>query len=384
MKISKKIVLCFLCGVMLSVNFAMIAVHNLVFASNQSYLTSSSAKAMCVLEQSSNRVLYGKNIDQKLPMASTTKIFTALTVLENCNNLEEKVQVDDRAVGIEGTSIYLRKGEVLTVKELLLGMMLPSGNDSATALAYHIGGDIPTFCEMMEQTAKSAGAKNSKFKNPHGLDENGHYTTAYDLAIVSAKALENPVFYEISTTKSAVISGNNEVKCRYLKNKNKLLRSYEGCIGVKTGFTDNAGRCFVSSAKQNNMTVVCSVLNCTDMFEECARLMTKAFSNFELCELVDDYNILPEIDVEKGRENSVKLFSREGFCYPLTKDEKLKINFVYDLPKTLVAPVEKEQVVGTLKVYLDDREIFEDDILTREQVKKDSIFEYVRDVLGVW
>ena len=227
-----------------------------------------SAKAMCVIEQSSGRVLFGKNIHKKLAMASTTKIFTAITVLENCDDLEEKVFVDDRAVGIEGTSIYLRKGEVLTVKELLLGMMLPSGNDAATALAYHISGDIKTFCDLMQETCQKIGANNSSFKNPHGLDENGHYTSAYDLALVSAYALQNKDFHEISTTKSAVISGNKEVKSRFLKNKNKLLRTFEGCNGVKTGFTDNAGRCFVSSAKRGDMTVVCSVLNCPDMFEE--------------------------------------------------------------------------------------------------------------------
>lgn len=317
-------------------------------------------------------------------MASTTKIFTALTVLENCENLEEIVQVDDRAVGIEGTSIYLRKGETLTVKELLLGMMLPSGNDAAAALAYYIGGDIPSFCDLMQKTAVKAGAKSSCFKNPHGLDASGHYTTAYDLALVAAKALENPVFYEISTTKSAVISGNNEVKCRYLKNKNKLLKTFEGCNGVKTGFTDAAGRCFVSSAKQEGMTVVTSVLNCPDMFEECARLMTKAYNTYSLCEIVNTYSVLPDIQVDKGRSESVKLFSRQSFCYPLTNQEKLKVNIVYDLPQKLIAPVKKEEVVGKIMVYLDDQEIFKDQILTREEVKKDSIFEYVKDVLARW
>lgn len=380
-----KFFLCLICVALLISNTLCIALHNQIFAeSTQGYLIQSSAKAMCVLEQHSHRVLFGKNIDLKLPMASTTKIFTALTVLENCENLEEVVQVDDRAVGIEGTSIYLRKGETLTVKELLLGMMLPSGNDAAAALAYYIGGDIPSFCDLMQKTAVKAGAKSSCFKNPHGLDANGHYTTAYDLALVAAKALENPVFYEISTTKSAVISGNNEVKCRYLKNKNKLLKTFEGCNGVKTGFTDAAGRCFVSSAKQEGMTVVTSVLNCPDMFEECARLMTKAYNTYSLCEIVNNYSILPDIQVEKGRSESVKLFSRQSFCYPLTNQEKLKVNIVYDLPKNLIAPVKKEEVVGKIMVYLDDQEIFKDQILTREEVKKDSIFEYVKDVLGSW
>ena len=141
---------------------------------------STSAKSMVILEKQSTRVLFSKNAEQKLPMASTTKIVTALTVLENCNNLEEIVYVDDRAVGVTGTSIYLRKGERLTVKELLYGMMLVSGNDASTALALHISDNIEDFCDKMQQTAKKAGAFNSSFKNPHGLDEEGHYTTAYD------------------------------------------------------------------------------------------------------------------------------------------------------------------------------------------------------------
>ena len=348
------------------------------------YQTQSSARAMCVLEQSSGRVLYGKNIDQKLAMASTTKIFTALTVLENCEDINAVVDVDDRAVGIEGTSIYLRKGERLTVKELLLGMMLPSGNDSATALGYYIGGDIPSFCKLMQKTAEGAGCKNSSFKNPHGLDEKGHYTTAYDLAKVSAKALENDVFKEIVTTRTATISGNKEVKTRYLRNKNRLLTSYEGCNGIKTGFTDNAGRCFVSSAERDGMTVVCSVLNCGPMFEECARFMDLAFENYKMVELLSSYKIIDKIQVERGRESEVKTFTRKEFSYPLTREEVLRVNYITDLPEKLVAPVEKEVVVGNLKIYLDDKLIFEEEILTQDFVKKESIISYVKDIARLW
>lgn len=348
------------------------------------YQTQSSARAMCVLEQSSGRVLYGKNIDQKLAMASTTKIFTALTVLENCEDINAVVDVDDRAVGIEGTSIYLRKGERLTVKELLLGMMLPSGNDSATALGYYIGGDIPSFCKLMQKTAEGSGCQNSSFKNPHGLDEKGHYTTAYDLAKVSAKALENDVFREIVTTRTATISGNKEVKTRYLRNKNRLLTSYEGCNGIKTGFTDNAGRCFVSSAERDGMTVVCSVLNCGPMFEECARFMDLAFENYKMVELLSSYKIIDKIQVERGREREVKTFTRKEFSYPLTREEVLRVNYIADLPEKLIAPVEKEVVVGNLKIYLDDKLIFEEEILTQDFVKKESIISYVKDIARLW
>ncbi|MDD4815835.1 MAG: D-alanyl-D-alanine carboxypeptidase [Clostridia bacterium] len=363
-------------------NFSFV---NFVYGdTNLKIQSNSSAKAMCLLEQKTGRVLYGKNINEPLAMASTTKIFTALTVLENCTNLDQIVNIDDRAVGIEGTSIYLQKGEKLTVKELLFGMLLPSGNDSATALAYYVGKDIPTFCKMMETTAKNAGAKNSSFKNPHGLDENGHFTTAYDLAKVSAKALENKTFQEISQTKSKVISGNELVKNRYLRNKNKLLNTFKGCNGIKTGFTDNAGRCFVSSATRNNMTVVCAVLNCGPMFEECASFMEKSFKEYKNYELIPAYNMLENLPVENGKQPFVKIFSRKCFEYPLTEEEFLHINFQYDLPEQVSAPVSKEQKVGTVKIYFDNQLLFEDDILTADLVKKDSILQNIKDIAKIW
>jgi D-alanyl-D-alanine carboxypeptidase (penicillin-binding protein 5/6) len=344
----------------------------------------SCAKAMCVLEQNSKRILYGKNIDAKLPMASTTKIFTAYAVLENCKNLDAFVNVDDRAVGIKGTSIYLRKGEKLTVRELLYGMMLPSGNDAATALAYYVGKDIPTFCKIMEKTAQKAGAKNSAFKNPHGLDEKGHYTTAHDLALVSLMVMKNADFREIVLSKYAKIKGNNEMKNRYLKNKNKLLSSFQGCNGIKTGFTDNAGRCFVSSASREGIDVVCVVLNCGPMFEECEKYMELAFKEFKNYEIIPAYNIIDSINVIKGKEPYVKVFSRKSFNYPLTNEEFLKISYEYVLPESLKAPVKKEQKVGTVKVYLEDKLLFQDDVLTTDKIKSNTLIQSLKDFISKW
>lgn len=379
-----KIILSFLCSFVLI--FSVISTTTFVYGENavQYMACESTATGMCVLEGNSGRILYGKNIHKKLAMASTTKIFTALTVLEHCDNLDAKVAVDDKSVGIEGTSIYLRKNEVLTVKELLLGMMLPSGNDAATALAYYIGGDEQTFCSMMQETAQKAGAKNSQFKNAHGLDADGHYTTAYDIAKVSAEALKNPKFVDIVTTKSAVISGNKEVKSRYIKNKNRLLTSFDGCNGIKTGFTDNAGRCFVASANKDNMQIVCSVLNCGNMFEEASRLMQKAFNEFSMTEILPAYNIVSEINVKGGRKDSVKVYNEKGFSYPLTNDEKLYINFIQDVPTQIQAPFNKEEVVGKIKVYLKDSLLFEDEVKTREGIDCDSLWSYLKDVLKFW
>ncbi len=344
----------------------------------------SSAKAMCVVESSSSRVLYSQNENVKLPMASTTKIVTTLTVLNHCNNLDEEFVVDDRAVGISGTSIYLKHGEKKTVRELLYGMMLPSGNDAATALALHISNDIDSFCKLMKSTAEKCGAYNSNFENPHGLDSSGHFTTAYDLAIITATALDNDVFREIVCTKNYKISGSSEGTFRYLKNKNKLLSSLEGCIGVKTGYTGNAGRCLVSACERNGLRAVCVVLNCGPMFEECHMLLNKSFDEYKLMTLLPKYKIARRVAVNNGRQDSVKTFTKRGFDYPLSKDELDRVVYKYDLPNSLTAPVVKEQEVGKLEIFLDNCLLFSEKIYTIDSVKKIGVLSSIKDILTDW
>lgn len=243
---------------------------------------STTAKAACVMEQTSGRVLYQKNTQMQLPMASTTKIVTALTVLNACENVDEVVTVPKAAVGVEGSSVYLREGEKLTVKELLLGLMLRSGNDCAVALALNVGGSVKNFAELMNETATQCGATNSNFVTPHGLHDDNHYTTAEDLAKITCVALQNEIFREIVATKNAKISNDGYEYDRVLVNKNKLLTSFDGADGVKTGYTQKAGRCFVGSATRNGMQVVAVVLNCGPMFEETANMLEVAFQNYEM------------------------------------------------------------------------------------------------------
>jgi len=271
--------------------------------------TLTSAKSMCVIETDSSRKLYAKNEDNKVAMASTTKIVTALTVLNNCNDLDKEIKIDNRAVGVPGTSIYLKNDEVITVRELLYGMMLPSGNDAATALAYYIAKDIPAFCDLMQKTANICGAYNSSFQNPHGLDENNHYTTAHDLALITAKALENETFKEIVTTKSTRIRGATQGTYRYLKNKNRLLNTLDGCIGVKTGYTDDAGRCLVSACERKGFRTVCVVLNCGPMFEESNDLLIRSYNDYEKFTLLPSYKIIRRLTVNEGKETSVKTYT---------------------------------------------------------------------------
>jgi D-alanyl-D-alanine carboxypeptidase (penicillin-binding protein 5/6) len=283
---------------------------------------------MCTVEASTGRVLYEKDADLKLPMASTTKIITAITVLENCDDIDRTIEIDPRAVGIEGTSIYLQKGEKLTVRELLLGLMLRSGNDASAALAFYIcppAQNTPktelfnAFSEKMLETAQKAGAVNSSFKNPHGLDREGHYTTARDLALISAYALKNPVFAEIVSAKQAKISGVEYP--RVLHNKNRLLQSMDSCVGVKTGFTKKAGRCYVGALRQNNMTVVCAVLNCGPMFEEAAALMELADKEFTMRRV-----LTADQFIECDEEEEWSGIARENFFFPLRDGEEVSIS----------------------------------------------------------
>lgn len=274
-----------------------------------------SAQAAVLMEKNSQRILFQKNMDLKLPMASCTKILTALTVVENCD-VEETVTVPQQAVGIEGSSIYLRAGEKLTVKELLYGLLLRSGNDSAVALALHVSGSLDDFRNLMNETAEKYGANDSNFVTPHGLDAKDHYTTAYDLAKISCFALKNPTIAEIVSSKSAKIGNETEGNLRLLYNKNKLLNNYSFADGVKTGYTKKAGRCFVGSATKDGMQLVCVVLNCGPMFEETQALLQYGFCNYRL------KTVVPKNKVFRMHCPTGNVYYRcdEQIAYPLKSD----------------------------------------------------------------
>ena len=342
-----------------------------------------SAKAMCVMEKESNRVLYSKNDEQKLAMASTTKIMTAITAIENCKDLDKTFIVSPKSVGISGTSIYLRNGEEMTVRDLLYGLMLVSGNDASVAIGEYVGGGIKNFVNMMNDLAVKIGAKNSHFDNTHGLDSETHYTTAYDLALITSYALENDTFKEIVSTKNTKIT-NTEGKTRYLKNKNKLLTQLDGCIGVKTGFTNDAGRCLVSSCERDGMTIICVVLNCGPMFEESTVLLEKAFKEYHLIDLTSGYSFKREIPVEEGRIGQVKIATKGKYVYPLRDDELSQVNYVYEIKDEIEAPVDKDTEVGEVKIFINNNLHFSEKIYTMENVRRNSIFEKIKDLIERW
>lgn len=274
------------------------------------------AKGAVLMEAGSRRVLFSHNQNAKMPMASCTKIMTALLAVES-GDLERIVEVRPEACGVEGSSIYLRPKEKLTLKELLYGLMLQSGNDCAVAIAYELAGSVPDFAAMMNKRAKELGAVNTNFVTPNGLHDDNHFTTAYDLGLISCEAMENDTFREIVGTKSVKISNEGFDYQRVITNKNKLLKTLDGADGVKTGYTKKAGRCFVGSATRGGMSLVCVVLNCGPMFEESASLMEYGFENYALKCIVPKNKMLGR--KTHGKKSLVYTCS-EGFSYPLRKD----------------------------------------------------------------
>lgn len=331
------------------------------------YAVSSSAKAMCVLDKDTNRILYSKNEHKQLPMASTTKVVTLITVLENCDDLNQVITVNDNAVGVEGTSIYLRKGEQIAVLDLLYGLMLRSGNDSATALAYHVGGSVEGFAELMNKLAKKVGANNSHFVNPHGLDNQNHYTTAYDLALITSYALNNDTFKQIVSTKTHVIDATNMSDKRYLTNKNKLLSSLDGCCGVKTGFTSKAGRCLVSATERDNHTSVCVVLNCGPMFEESAELLEQSFVDYCQVKLVDKNKQIYNEYITDNQSGRLYLFAEDDYYYPLKQGEEQKIKLKYTVS---LDNAKQGAVVGKIDIFLDNQLLNSVKLYTMNKIDK--------------
>lgn len=341
------------------------------------------ARAMAVVENSTDRVLYEKNSDAKLPMASTTKIATAITVIENVSNVDEIVKVPKSAVGIEGSSAYLAEGEELSIADLLHGLLLRSGNDCAVALAVTVSGSTEKFAELMNRTALKAGAKNTHFVNPHGLHHKDHYTTARDLALIASYAMKNPLFEKIVSCRKYTMPWAGRDCDRVIANKNKLLFTFEGGDGVKTGYTKNAGRCLVASAKRDGMRIICVVLDCPPMFEDCADLMERAFKEYALKKICPKGAVY-RVKVGDGKESFIECEAQNALYYPLKAGEEKLIKAEPILPETVPAPIEKGREVGKIKITLDNRLIFEEKLVTIKEVDRAGYPEILRRIVEKW
>lgn len=323
-----------------------------------------SAQSAALIEAQTGTVLLAHNADAALPMASTTKIMTAVIVLEN-GELEKEFTVPEKATNIEGSSLYLTTGEVFTVEELLYGLMLESGNDAAVALAIATAGDVDSFVKLMNAKAAELGLKSTSFANPHGLTAEGHYTTAYELGIICAYALNVDGFEEIVSTPTKRLEGDGHIT-RYLTNHNKLLNSYTGMIGVKTGYTSAAGRCLVTAARRDGMTLVAVTLNDRKDWDDHRSMLDYGFSAFRV-ERVCAEGESVAIPVENGKADTVFALCREDvwLCVPTDAlTEK-----IYEI-ETATAPIEEGQRLAYIKVYMDGELVRQAPMYAQNAVKK--------------
>ena len=305
-----------------------------------------SAQSACVMDAVSGRILYEKQADRQSLIASTTKIMTALIVCEQCNVLD-RMRVPKEAVGIEGSSMYLQEGEVLTIQELLYGLMLSSGNDAAVALAIYCGGTVEGFAELMNDKARLLGLKGTHFENPNGLDSPNHYSTARDLAVLASYAMDNPIFRQTVSTKTVSI-GN-----RCLRNHNKLLWQVPGADGVKTGYTKAAGRILVSSAIRDGRRIVAVTIHDPHDWQDHAAMLEQGFSRYALKQVVSKGDVLGRVEVlECGQ---VDLLAGEDFVYSLAEDESLTIGL--SGPGFVYAPVVEGADAGFANILLEGRTV---------------------------
>lgn len=342
-----------------------------------------SARSAVVIEATTGRILYQKNANEKLPMASTTKIMTALVAIEN-GNLNDTVVVGPNASGVEGSSIWLSAGEKMTLSDMLFGLMLASGNDAAVAIAEHVGGSVDGFVDMMNKKAQEIGAYNTHFANPNGLPVDNHYTTAYDLALISAYAMQNSTFCEIVKTQYKTLPWEGHEWNRVVKNKNKILWNYEGGNGVKTGFTEAAGKCLSAAAQRENMQLVSVVLAAPDMFNDCMTMMDYGFQNYDNSLVLKAGELVGEVAVNEGVEDSFPVYTMEDIYYPLTQSEVENLKERVYIDENVAAPVKKGQSVGHIDLWLGENKIHSVALTAPQDIGENSYKYNLSKLINQW
>lgn len=348
-----------------------------------------------IYDRASGRILYEKNGNKQTPMASTTKIMTAIVVLENAN-LTDVVTISSKAAGIGGSRLDLKKNDKITVNDLLYGLMLRSGNDAAIALAIHVGGSVEGFAEMMNNKAKELGLVNSHFVVPHGLDNDGHYTTAYELAKIADYALNIDKFKEIVSTRNTTIYINGYAKA--INNTNQLLGSVSGVYGVKTGFTNGAGRCLVTACKRDDLDVITLIIGANTTKQRTSdtiKLIQYAYNNFEIVNIKEIINNKFEqwreinegrIYVNKGIKKQLELYleEMEFETMAVEKENVDKIDIEVNSIFYLEAPVAKHQIIGNLQVIVNNEKIDILNIYAIEEIRKKEMKDYLLEFLEVY
>ena len=362
-----------------------------VTASNVSELPKTNSRRYIVYDRISKSMIIGKNEDIKSAMASTTKIMTTIVILEKAD-LNETVTVSAKAGGTGGSRLGLKRGDKASVRDLLYGLMLRSGNDAAVALAEHVGGSVKGFAELMNEKAIELGLTNTHFVTPHGLDDANHYTTALELAKLTDYAMDNETFAKIVGTKSTTIYINNQ--SRQINNTNELLGVLNGVVGVKTGFTNNAGRCLVTETKRNNIDIITIVLGADtkkDRTKDSVNLIEYTFSKYKMYNLeeqiIKEFNKWKNINEKRiliinGKTSNPKLAlgAIEKATIPICDNDK--IEYSINALTEVEAPVEQWNVMGTLTVKLNGEILENIDIVNVNEVQKRDWKDYFKIVLN--
>ena len=343
-----------------------------------------SGNAACLYLPQNNSFIFKKNADARLPMASTTKIMTALTVLEH-TDLEEVVTVSRAAAGIEGSSAYLQAGNRFTVEDLLYALLLASANDAATALAIHVAGSEQAFADLMNEKAQELSLKDTHFTNPHGLYDPAHYTTAAELAIISAAAMENGDFTRIAATKSKVITSEDGETVRTLFNHNKLLRSYPDCIGIKTGFTKDSGRCLVSAAEREGLLLIAVTLDAPNDWQDHTAMLDFGFSVYKgYC--VAESELSFKIPVVSGAKEDVTLSPLSPLTLVLPKAAGTP-SLSLEINRFAVAPIRRGATLGMATYTLDGKIIARVPLIAKESIAavkpKENLFDKFKHLFNL-
>ncbi len=304
-----------------------------------------SARAATLYSPDTDSFLISKNVGMHLPMASTTKIMTALIAIERLN-MNESVCVPSEAVGIEGSSLYLKEGDIITVGDLVYSLLLQSANDAAVVLALKTSGSVEAFADLMNERAAEIGATDTHFENPHGLDSENHYTTAKDLALIAACALKNDTFRRIASTyKYSFRIGD---KTRTVVNHNKLLKSYDGCIGVKTGYTKKCGRCLVSAAYRDGVTLVAVTLSAPDDWRDHKNMLDSGFELLKAEKTSELAQIPGDIPVISSDKTFVRIGLREADTYTVLYKDDTEVSVDLRLPTYIARSIKSGEKIGSI------------------------------------
>lgn len=329
------------------------------------------ATSAIVMEASTGHVIYSREPNKRMFPASTTKMVTLIMALEN-GKPEEIVTVGQNAFGVEGSTLFLETGDKIPLKELLCGMIMHSGNDAAVAVAEHVDGDIKTFARNMTKRAHELGATGTNFTNPHGLPDTNHYTTAHDLALLAAHGYSLENFEEIVSLKEKTFQWVHD-PAKLLRSENQMLWIYRGGNGVKTGYTDAAGRCLVSAAKRDGIQLVAVVLDSYFMWNDSIALLDYGFANVSSEKIIDGGKVVKTLPVVSGHKKTIPIKTADDIVVPIFKNSD-DYEIKYDLPNFLSAPIKKGETVGQVRVMLDGKEVASTDLIATESDTQKSFF----------